>query len=116
MAIIGTPGGIRTHDPGIRNPVLYPTELQAHIIFIVDKCLLTENSLAFFFTTVVKIVTILKGTQGLAHLPASKVDIKCNQIYTRHDQPLILLTFLSVRVKRSLIGTANYPGNLAAFL
>ena len=54
----GTPGGIRTPDPGIRNPVLYPTELQAQVNFIVDKFLLTENSLAFFFATVVKIVTI----------------------------------------------------------
>src|SRR3990172_4012139 len=25
----GAPGGIRTHDPRIRNPVLYPTELRA---------------------------------------------------------------------------------------
>ncbi len=25
----GAPGGIRTHDPGIRNPVLYPAELRA---------------------------------------------------------------------------------------
>ena len=24
----GVPGGIRTHDPRIRNPVLYPTELR----------------------------------------------------------------------------------------
>ena len=26
---IGAPGGIRTHDPRIRNPVLYPAELRA---------------------------------------------------------------------------------------
>jgi type IV secretion system protein TrbB len=25
----GAPGGIRTHDPRIRNPVLYPAELRA---------------------------------------------------------------------------------------
>ncbi len=25
----GAPGGIRTRDPGIRNPILYPAELQA---------------------------------------------------------------------------------------
>ena len=24
----GAPGGIRTHDPRIRNPVLYPAELR----------------------------------------------------------------------------------------
>ena len=26
--IVGVPGEIRTHDPRIRNPVLYPTELR----------------------------------------------------------------------------------------
>ena len=30
----GVPGGIRTHDPKIRNLVLYPTELRAHAFFI----------------------------------------------------------------------------------
>ena len=28
--LIGAPGRIRTCDPRIRNPVLYPTELRAH--------------------------------------------------------------------------------------
>jgi hypothetical protein len=27
----GTPGGIRTHDPQIRNLMLYPTELRGHL-------------------------------------------------------------------------------------
>ncbi len=27
----GVPGGIRTYDPRLRRPLLYPTELQAHI-------------------------------------------------------------------------------------
>ena len=27
----GAPGGNRTHDPRLRKPILYPTELQAHI-------------------------------------------------------------------------------------
>ncbi len=26
----GAPGGIRTHDPRLRRPILYPAELQAH--------------------------------------------------------------------------------------
>jgi hypothetical protein len=26
---IGAPGGIRTHDPRLRRPILYPAELQA---------------------------------------------------------------------------------------
>ena len=26
--VVGVPGEIRTHDPRIRNPVLYPTELR----------------------------------------------------------------------------------------
>ena len=29
IEIVGAPGGIRTHDPRIRNPVLYPAELRA---------------------------------------------------------------------------------------
>jgi hypothetical protein len=27
----GVPGGIRTHGPRIRNPVLYPAELRRHL-------------------------------------------------------------------------------------
>ena len=27
----GAPGGIRTHDPRLRRPILYPAELQAHL-------------------------------------------------------------------------------------
>ena len=26
----GAPGGSRTHDPWLRKPILYPTELRAH--------------------------------------------------------------------------------------
>jgi hypothetical protein len=29
----GVPGGIRTHGPRIRNPVLYPAELRGHALF-----------------------------------------------------------------------------------
>lgn len=28
LEYLGVPGGIRTHDPRIRNPVLYPAELR----------------------------------------------------------------------------------------
>ena len=33
----GAPGGIRTPDPRIRNPLLYPTELLAHINLLMIK-------------------------------------------------------------------------------
>jgi hypothetical protein len=33
----GDPGGIRTHDPRIRNPVLYPAELRDHVV-VDSKC------------------------------------------------------------------------------
>ena len=32
-SLIGVPGEIRTHDPQIRNLVLYPTELRALIVY-----------------------------------------------------------------------------------
>jgi hypothetical protein len=31
FTLIGVPGGIRTHGPRIRNPVLYPAELRGRI-------------------------------------------------------------------------------------
>jgi len=34
--LYGVPGGIRTHGPRIRNPVLYPAELRGHITFSIS--------------------------------------------------------------------------------
>ena len=36
LAKAGVPGRIRTYDLRIRNPLLYPTELQAHIFVRLD--------------------------------------------------------------------------------
>ena len=35
--VFGTPDAIRTHDTWRRRPMLYPTELQAHIVPLYNK-------------------------------------------------------------------------------
>lgn len=37
MRGVNVRGGIRTHDPRIRNPVLYPAELRRHIYEQIDS-------------------------------------------------------------------------------
>jgi micrococcal nuclease len=39
----GAPGGIRTHDPRIRNPVLYPAELRARPAFLYHRRTVTAR-------------------------------------------------------------------------
>ena len=40
--VIGALGGNRTHDPRLRRPILYPTELRAHNLSTTAKPINTE--------------------------------------------------------------------------
>ena len=42
--LFGTPGGTRTHDQRIRNPLLYPAELQARLGGVVSPLFFTVFS------------------------------------------------------------------------
>ena len=42
---IGAPEGIRTPDPRLRRPLLYPTELQAHFAMVPVEAIHKESSL-----------------------------------------------------------------------
>ena len=39
VCCIGDPGGIRTPDPRLRRPLLYPTELLNHIVKLVERAM-----------------------------------------------------------------------------
>ena len=45
--MLGAPGEIRTPDPLVRSQVLYPAELRAHAVIILEKCFFISIS---FFT------------------------------------------------------------------
>ena len=39
VTLHGDPGGIRTPDPRLRRPLLYPTELLNHIVKLVERAM-----------------------------------------------------------------------------
>ena len=62
----GAPGGIRTHDPQIRNLVLYPAELRAQSMpNVTHHSTKTNRSMALLETSYVKLATrqLLSGNE-----------------------------------------------------
>ena len=92
VCFIGDPGGIRTPDPRLRRPLLYPTELLNHIVKLVERAMGIEPTTSAWKAEVLPLnYTRMVGVAGFEPAtPCSQGRCATKLRYTPNTKGIIL--------------------------